>query len=57
MMKAVLVCGLLFVAATMAQETSPAVVGVPVASAAHVAKSVKLASKHWRNYKGCCSVG
>ena len=53
MMKALIVCGLLFVAATIAQEANPAVVGVPVASAAHVAESVMLASKHWRNYKGC----
>ena len=55
MMKAVLACGLLFVAVTMAQETTlpPPVVAVPVASVAVVAESIKLASKDWRNYKGC----
>ncbi len=57
MMKTALTCVFLF-ATVMAQDeagtTTPApVVAVPVASVSVVAESVKLASKDWRNYKGC----
>jgi hypothetical protein len=56
MMKTILASVFLF-ATVMAEEgvtTTPApVVAVPVASVSVVAESVKLASKDWRNYKGC----
>ena len=55
MMKIALVCAFL-VASSMAQDAAaPAapIATVPVASSAHVAESVKLASKDWQNYKGC----
>jgi hypothetical protein len=44
----------LFAVVTSAQETTtPAAVAAPVAQVSAVAESVKLASKDWRNYKGC----
>ena len=50
-------CVFLFAAVVLAEDTTlppPApVVVVPVASVSVVAESVKLASKDWRNYKGC----
>ena len=59
-MRAFLICGLFMASVVLAQEptTTPAPVeavplAVPVASVAVVAESVKLASKDWRNYKGC----
>ena len=55
MMKA-LVCGFFLASVVLGQETTtppPAAVVAPVASVAVVAESVKLASKDWRNYKGC----
>ena len=53
-MKAFIACGLLLAAIAMAQETTtPAAVAAPVVQVAAVAESIKLASKDWRNYKGC----
>ena len=55
-MKAVFACGFLFVAVVLAQETTtptPVAAVAPVVSVSVVAESVKLASKDWRNYKGC----
>ena len=54
-MKIALVCAFLF-ASAMAQDdasTAAPIASAPVASVAHVAESVKLASKDWQNYKGC----
>ena len=56
MMKTALVCGFFLASVVLGQETTtppPAVAVAPVASVAVVAESVKLASKDWRNYKGC----
>jgi hypothetical protein len=54
MLKLVLTFGLVYAASVLAQEsTTPAGVAAPVAASAQVAESVKLASKDWRNYKGC----
>ena len=53
MMK-LLVATCLLAAVVICQETTtPAGVAAPVANVAAVAESVKLASKDWRNYKGC----
>ena len=55
-MKAFIACGLLLASIVLAQDSTeppaPAVVA-PVVQVAAVAESVKLASKDWRNYKGC----
>jgi len=54
-MRTFIACGLLLAAVAIAQDTTtpaPAVVA-PVVQIAAVAESVKLASKDWRNYKGC----
>ena len=61
---AVAVCGLFFVSVTLGQETTTLAgvppstapsspVAVPVVHVAAVVESVKLATKDWRNYKGC----
>ena len=55
-MKAVIACGILFATVVLAQETTtpaPVAAVAPVVSVSVVAESVKLASKDWRNYKGC----
>jgi hypothetical protein len=55
MNKLIIACGFMFAAVVLAADetTTPASVAAPVAPLAQVAESVKLASKDWRNYKGC----
>ena len=54
MNKLIFACGFMFVAGVLAvDDTAISGVAVPVAPVAYVAESIKLASKDWKNYKGC----
>ena len=53
MIKAVVVANFLFAAVVVGQDPAPGGVASPVVHAGAVAESIKLASKDWRNYKGC----